>query len=253
MCLISFSWQNHPQYKLILVANRDEFYQRKTQAANFWSENPQILAGKDLEAGGTWMGIHKNGRFSALTNYRDLANLRADAPSRGQLTANFLQSQITAKAYLESISPEAARFNGYNIIVGNLDELFYFSNYQNQIRELPAGLYGLSNHLLNTDWFKVKKAKSKLAENIEHNQLDINYLLDSMADREIPNDEQVQRTGLPIERERMLSPMFIQSTEYGTCCSTVVLVNWNNEVSFTERVYNHSQKPYFQQTFEFKV
>lgn len=253
MCLISFSWQNHPEYKLILVANRDEFYRRKTQVANFWEENPQILAGKDLEAGGTWMGIHKNGRFSALTNYRDIANLRANAPSRGQLTTNFLQNQVSPEAYLQSILPKAEQFNGFNILVGNLDELYYFSNYENQIKKLSAGLYGLSNHLLDTDWFKVKKAKLKLAKNIEHNQLNINNLLDLMWDKEIPEDEMVQQTGLSLERERMLSPMFIQSPDYGTCCTSVLLVNWNNEISFTERVYNHPQKPYFQQTFEFKV
>jgi uncharacterized protein with NRDE domain len=255
VCLIAFNWQNHPKYKLIVVANRDEFYARKTQSAHFWQEDSHLLAGKDLEAGGTWLGIHQNGKFAALTNYRDLANLKTQAPSRGYLTADFLLQFHTLPTYLQNIAPRAATYNGYNLLTGNLsaNELYYFSNYQNQIRKLTQGLYGLSNHLLDTEWYKVQQVKTKLAQALAQNQVSAGELLTLMHDSVIPPDSQVQQTGLSLEKERMLSPMFIQSPDYGTCSTAVVLVDWQNRVEFTERLYNTPTREPVEQTFRFEI
>jgi uncharacterized protein with NRDE domain len=253
MCLIAFNWNNHPQYKLMVIANRDEFYKRKTQSAHFWDENPALLAGKDLEAGGTWLGFHQSGRWSALTNYRDIANLKAVAPSRGMLTTNFTVADIHPEDYLKTIAPHADEYNGFNLLVGTLDELYYFSNYQNEIRKLEAGLYGLSNHLLDTNWYKVEKIKQNFSQAIQSNRLKTSDLLELLYNPEKPTDNRVQQTGLPFERERMLSPMFIESPEYGTCSSAVILLDYDNQVTFHERLYNAADKQVKEQIFRFKV
>lgn len=253
MCLIAFSWNQHPNYKLILVANRDEFYKRKTQAAHFWEENPNILAGKDLEAGGTWMGFNKGGKFAALTNYRDIQNLKSVAPSRGDLTTQFLDKKLQPYDYLESIAENAYQYNGFNLLVSDLKEMYYFSNYQNQIRRLDAGLYGLSNHLLDTDWYKVVQLKAKLLEAIQSPEIDIATLLDVLHNPDKPEDAFVQQTGLSMDRERMLSSMFIESEDYGTCSSSVVLIDYSDRISFTERIYNTNDKQVNEQNFMFEV
>jgi uncharacterized protein with NRDE domain len=253
MCLIALSWQQHPQYKLILVANRDEFYRRKTLQAHYWSDNPSILAGKDLEAGGTWMGVCQNGKFTALTNYRDIQNLNPQAISRGNLTAQYLQSDLAPFEYLKGIAMESKQYNGFNLLVGDERNLYYYSNYEGQVRQLKAGVYGLSNHLLDTAWYKVKKLKMKFKEYLQENQVQVSELLDLMHDTEKPADSEVQQTGLDMERERMLSPMFIESAEYGTCSSTVLLIDYDNRVQFTERVYETAYRAASEQTFRFEI
>ncbi|MDX2305337.1 MAG: NRDE family protein [Microscillaceae bacterium] len=254
MCLIGFNWKNHATYKLILLANRDEFYQRKTAAAHFWEDYPGILAGRDLEAGGTWMGIHTQGRFTALTNYRDLKNLKAAAPSRGDLTVNFLKTDISPKLYLEQIAPQADAYNGFNLLVGTLDELYYFSNYENKIRGLKPGLYGLSNHLLDTPWYKVQKIKDKLSEELQKDSIDIEMLLKALYDLEKPKTAQIQQTGLPQEQEKMLSSVFIESPHYGTHASSIWLLDYDNRLTFIERRYHNQDHPgkVTEQQFELK-
>ena len=250
MCLIAFNWNNHPTYKLILIANRDEFYHRKTRSVHFWEDNPNILAGKDLEAGGTWMGVSKKGKFTALTNYRDIANLKTEAPSRGMLTMDYLNNGQHPKDYLAEKAPDAKAYNGFNLLTGTSDELFYFSNYENKIRKLESGLYGLSNHLLNTPWYKVEKVKQKLSESIQKNSIDVQILLNLLNDPEKPEDSLVQQTGLPMDKEKMLSSMFIESPDYGTRCSSVLLIDYNNHVSFTEKIYSKDQEKTEENTFE---
>ncbi len=236
MCLIVFSWKQHPDYQLIVAANRDEFYARPTLQAHIWETNPLLIAGKDLQAQGTWIGITTSQRFAALTNYRDLANLKAEAPSRGELTTNFLLGQDSPKEYLEKLQTSAKSYNGFNLLVGTVEELYYFSNYENKIRKLEAGLYGLSNHLLDTDWFKVKRAKEKFAKTIQ-TKFTADDLFQTMQDPTEAQHDQIQQTGLSQEKEKMLSSMFIQSPQYGTCCSTVIL-NSNQEINFWERNHN---------------
>jgi len=253
MCLIGFSWKNHPRYKLILVANRDEFYERKTAAAHFWEDIPYVLAGKDLEGGGTWLGISKQGQFTALTNYRDIENTKEDAPTRGLLTLDFLQTELPPAIYAALLEPHGHKYNGFNILLGDLDTLCYLSNYGNGIEILEPGLYGLSNHLLDTKWNKVKKLKEKLAIELSDSEPDTNRLLDLMHDLEVPDDEDIQQTGLSMEQERLLSSMFIESSKYGTHSTTVIMIDYDHNIRFTERVYSNDYRDAEEQTFTFKV
>ena len=253
MCLLTFAWKTHPQYKLIFASNRDEFYQRNTAPAQYWDNAPNVLAGKDLEAGGTWMGINKNGRFTALTNYRDLENIKSQAPSRGQLTLDYLQGSEAPQAYLEDIFSNIDAYNGFNLLAGTPEDIYYLSNYEHKIRKLEPGIYGLSNALLDSDWFKVNRLKTKFTEVIQQADFSTQTLLDTLYDTTKPNDDQVQQTGLPMDRERMLSSMFIESPNYGTCSSAIVLMDYNHQVSFVERVYNTGNGAVKEQNFSFKV
>lgn len=253
MCLLTFAWKTHPQYKLIFASNRDEFYQRNTAPAQYWDSTPNVLAGKDLEAGGTWMGINKNGRFTALTNYRDLKNLKTQAPSRGMLTLDYLQGHESPEEYLEQIFKNIDAYNGFNLLAGTPEDIYYLSNYEHKIRKLEAGIYGLSNALLDSDWFKVNRLKTKFNEIIQQADFTTQTLLDTLQDTTKPSDDQVQQTGLPMDKERMLSSMFIESPNYGTCSSAVILMDYDNQVSFVERVYNTGNDEVKEQSFSFKA
>ncbi|NBW37423.1 MAG: NRDE family protein [Cytophagia bacterium] len=253
MCLIFLSLNNHPKYKLIVAANRDEFYQRKTAAAEFWSDHPEILGGRDLEASGTWMAMHKNGRIAMVTNYRDLKNLKQTAPSRGALVSDFLLTDITAEAYLRTIEPKADAYNGFNLLVGNVDALYYLSNYKQGIEKLNAGIHGLSNALLNTPWPKVEKGKEYFASLIKNEDIDPEVLFKMLYNEERASDNLLPDTGVGLERERMLSSMFIKSPNYGTRCSTVVLVDHHNHVQYHERVYDLQTFAHDTRTYELTV
>ncbi|MCC5944806.1 MAG: NRDE family protein [Bernardetiaceae bacterium] len=241
MCLIAFQWKKHTQYKLILIANRDEFYNRPTQPAHFWASPPDLLAGKDLEAGGTWMGVSKKGKFAALTNYRDLENIKENAPSRGHLVLDYFRTSERATAYLSQIATKAEAYNGFNLLLLEADELYYFSNYQNQIQNLQPGLYGLSNHLLDSDWYKVRKAKQGLEAITQNPYFDKNELFKLFKDRSQPEDKQVQQTGLPLEKEKMLSSMCIVSPDYGTCSSSLLLIDYEDNMYYEERQHLKKQ------------
>lgn len=235
MCLIVFSYKQHPRYPLIFAANRDEHYERPSRAAQFWNKNPNILAGKDLKAGGTWMGVNKKGEFSAITNYRDPDIDKEDPPSRGKLVLNFLKTDENAQEYLSTLQPRANQYMGFNLLVGSLDQLGYYSNQQDDILFLDSGLYGLSNHLLETPWPKVRLAKRKLQSLMSDGSIAPKPLFDLLADdREAPYEE-LPDTGIPKEVEKKVSPIFIKSNGYGTRCSTVLLIDHNGEVTFAER------------------
>jgi uncharacterized protein with NRDE domain len=154
MCLIVFANNISDDYKLIFAANRDEFYDRPTEQADFWDEHPDLLAGKDLQAGGTWLGITKKGKFAAITNFRDLKNIKNDAPSRGNLTLNFLLSDISPKEYYDKLKPTLNNYNGFNLLFGFVDDLQYFSNKTEGLKKLESGIHGISNAVLNTPWQK---------------------------------------------------------------------------------------------------
>ena|SRR5688500_8435705 len=162
MCLIFIAVKNHSRYKLIVAANRDEFYKRRTAPASFWKDHPEILGGRDLEASGTWLGMTKNGRICMVTNFRDLRNINPNAPSRGKLVTDFLLDKIPAEAYLQKVEAYAKKYNGFSLIAGTVDSLHYFSNYKDGLILLNSGLFGLSNHLLETPWPKVEKGKKEI-------------------------------------------------------------------------------------------
>src|SRR5690606_7488949 len=162
MCLIFLSLRNHTKYKLVVAANRDEAYDRPTSPAAFWDDHPQILAGRDLVAMGTWLGVTTTGRIAMVTNFRDLRNIRDNAPSRGQLVTGFLLEKMSGEDYLKRLEPRAREYNGFSLIAGSVDSLYYLSNYKVGIIQLNSGLFGLSNHLLETPWPKVEEGKRKI-------------------------------------------------------------------------------------------
>lgn len=242
MCLIIFAYKSHPKYSLILAANRDEFYSRPTAIANFWEDAPQILAGRDLAAGGTWLGITKTGRFTAITNYRD-PFAESGIKSRGLLTKNFLEGQDLPENYLQKIEIEKNEYSGFNLLVGAFGEeqkdMFYFSNRDaGGIKELSAGIYGLSNHLLDTDWHKVETSKKRFTSFIKNSEdFSSEDLFEILSDSSPAPEEKLPETGVGIEKERILSSPFIKTEIYGTRASTFLTIDYENQVNFVEKTF----------------
>ncbi len=251
MCLIFISLKRHPQYKLIVAANRDEFYHRRTAPAHFWDDHPEIVGGRDLEAGGTWLGLSKGGRIAMVTNYRDLSNIKSNAPSRGQLVTNALLTEKTTDEFLREVEPRAKDFNGFNLIAGTPDDLWYLSNYAERVQKLEPGIYGLSNHLLDTPWPKVHKGKAAFSELIA-GDFAPGDLFSMLYNHDVARDADLPETGVGLERERALSAMFIKSPGYGTRSSTVILVDHAGEVFFNERVFDLETFRFTENTFTFK-
>jgi len=238
MCLILIAVDSHPLYSLIVAANRDEFYARPTAPAEFWSDAPSILAGRDLLAGGTWLGIDRHGRFAAVTNYRQGQREPPAPRSRGRLVSDFLITEAEPAAYMERLEREADRYNGFNLIAGHARELRYFSNREGVGRALPPGVYGLSNHLLDTPWPKVAAGKSALEALVRTDAPElIEALFALLSDRRRAADDLLPQTGLDQDWERLLSSAFIVSDTYGTRSSTVVLVGRDHRAIFVERSY----------------
>ena len=237
VCLVFIALTNHPQYKVIVAANRDEFYERKTAPAAFWGDQPEIVGGRDLEAAGTWMAMNTNGKIALVTNYRDPANINPQAPSRGKLVSDFLTSNLNAEQYLRELEPKASQYNGFNLLVGQLDEWWYLSNYKKGIQKLEPGTYGLSNHLLETPWPKVVHGKKKFSSLLEFD-VQPEQLFKMLYDEKRAEDQALPDTGIGLERERALSSMFIKTKGYGTRCSTILLVDTENRVQYYERTYN---------------
>jgi uncharacterized protein with NRDE domain len=253
MCLIFLSLNNHPNYKLIVAANRDEFYARKTAPTHFWEDNPNILGGRDLEASGTWMAMNKIGKISLVTNYRDPAHINPTAPSRGQLVTDFLINKDSPEAYLQKVRTHASEYNGFNLLTGNPGELFYLSNYKSGIQKLESGIYGLSNHLLDTPWPKVEQGKDKFSRAISKSVIEPEVLFEMLYDEKRAEDQLLPDTGIGLERERALSSMFIKTNGYGTRCSTVVLIDRQNNVLYSERTYNVATFEHNTLSFQFQI
>ena len=238
MCLILFAHQCHPEYKLIVAANRDEFYERPTLPAGWWDEHPDLLAGKDLVGKGSWFGITRTGRFAAITNIREPDRFDKNAPSRGPLVTNFLTGNMPPAEYAAGLLQHSEAYNGFNLLVGDLEDLYYVSNRKAAVEKLPAGIFGLSNDLLDTPWPKVENGKRNLKNLIRGGGYpDPNKLLDQLYDRNIAPDAELPKTGVPLEWERSLSAVFIESPRYGTRCSTILLINSDKEVFFKEKGY----------------
>ncbi len=253
MCLIFLALNHHPTYKLIVAANRDEFYARKTAPAQFWDDYPHILGGRDLEAAGTWMAMNKNGKISLVTNYRDPVNINPNAPSRGQLVSDFLVNGDTPEEYLNRVSQRATQYNGFNLLAGYPDALWYLSNYKQGIQKLESGVYGLSNHLLDTPWPKVHRGKEKFGSAISESDIEPDTLFELLYDEQRAEDKLLPDTGIGLDRERALSSMFIKTNGYGTRCSTVILVSHDNQVLFSERVYDLDTFAHQTNRFQFTI
>jgi uncharacterized protein with NRDE domain len=235
MCLILIAYQSHPSYPLVVVANRDEFYQRPTRDAAFWPEDEQLLAGKDLEGGGTWLGVHRGGRFAAITNHRSPGDPPPAARSRGQIPLDFLRGDRDAAEYATDLLQTGETYAGFNLLLHDDTGLYYCSNISGKLQPLAAGIYGLSNAQLDTPWPKVEQGRSNISELLSRDRLDLEELAGTLANRQYPDDELLPDTGVGLEAERWLAAQFIHSDTYGTRATTCMTLNNNGEVDFLEQ------------------
>lgn len=233
MCLILVAWQVLPELPLVVAANRDEFFARPTAAAALWPDGIPFVAGRDLEAGGTWLGIGAAGRFAAVTNVREPGK-PAGAQSRGELPRDFLLGSASAAEFSSGIDMNA--FSGFNLLLGDGRELWYCSNRADAPCRLQPGIYGVSNHLLDTPWPKLASSKQRFAEALSALPAEAGFF-DLLADEEIVPDSALPTTGVPLEWERCLSAVFVRSPDYGTRASTLVSVDTNGTGTLTERSF----------------
>ncbi|MGV8059272.1 MAG: NRDE family protein [Smithellaceae bacterium] len=253
MCLILFAYKIHPTYPLIVAANRDEFYDRRSSPVEFWEDAPQILAGRDLKAGGTWLGITREGKFAAITNYRDPVAFKTRAPSRGKLIKNFLRGSSSAADYVNKISKQAGLYNGFNLICADKADLFVYSN-RADMQKLTAGIYSLSNRFLDTPWPKMVRGKKALAAAMTERGPALEAALFTiLANRKIAPDNKLPSTGVGVEWERLLSSIFIESPSYGTRSSTVLLIGKNRWVKFVEKVFDGKPEPWIESRISFQL
>ncbi len=237
MCLIVLAWRTHPGYRLIVAANRDEYFGRPAAPAGFWDDHPSVLAGRDLEAGGTWLGITLDGRFAALTNYRNPADKKTGAPSRGALVSEFLTGKMTPLEYLQGVERRAVKYNGFSLLVGHTTSLYFLSNRGGHVTRVDPGIHGLSNHLLDTPWPKVEKSKAKLAKQLEK-PFDAAEAFRLLDDTERAPSTTLPSTGVSLELEERLSAIRILAVGgYGTRCSTVLSLGEGGKIEFHERSY----------------
>lgn len=253
MCLILFAYQHHPNYPLIIAANRDEYYARPTAPAQYWNDAPHILAGRDLKERGTWMGVTVHGQVAALTNYRDPLRHCPTAVSRGHLVSNFLRSNAAPADYLQAVVGQAEQYNGFNLLVGHYRSLWYYSNRQGEIQQLQPGVYGMSNHLLNTPWPKLESGRQQLAQCLAQTDIAEEDLWSILASRQQPPDDELPATGVGLEWERRLAPAFIISPEYGTRSSTILLIDNNDQVKLIERTYHPTHSSWQEVSYKFKI
>lgn len=243
MCFVVFAYRTHPRYPLVMATNRDEFYARPTAAAAFWDDHPEVLAGCDLKAGGTWMGVTRTGRYAALTNIREPESYRPDAPSRGAIVRTYLTGHEAPRAYLERLRAGVGRYNGFNLLAGDLEELYYFNNREGGVHALAPGLYGLSNDRLDTPWPKVENGRQRLATLLHQDDPTPEALLGLLADEQPAPASALPDTGVGAEWERALSSIFIRTPAYGTRASTLLLIDYEGRVTFVERTHAPGEEP----------
>ncbi|AZP13605.1 NRDE family protein [Undibacterium parvum] len=245
MCLIVFAWKLIPATPLIAASNRDEYYERPSAAAAVWENSPQIFAGRDLRSGGTWMGLTNGNssdtsqrKFAAITNIRAPSETRAEAASRGELVANYLGGNLSARAYVDTIRPQAHLYNGFNLLLADQDDLIWFSNRnQDDVRNgqpLAAGIYGLSNASLDTPWSKVVKTKAEFASLICQQAPDQAYF-EMLSNTTPAPDCRLPDTGISLAMERLLSAACIESPNYGTRVSTLVKMHAEQPAQLIEK------------------
>lgn len=240
MCLLLFSYKMHPDYRLIVAANRDEFYNRPTAPLAYWPDHPNVLAGRDLKGSGTWLGITRSGRIAAITNYREPAAHMENAPSRGLLISDFLTGNASLKQYLKAVSKKSRAYNGFNLIAGDPSGLLYYSNRDTRVRHLQPGLYGISNHLIDTAWPKIQRGKDLLQGQLSGGEkFNIEKIWKILSDRSQPADDELPDTGVGLQWERILAPLFITSPDYGTRSSSIVLIEYSGRTTFMERTFEN--------------
>lgn len=237
MCLIVFAWRPTHALPLIVAANRDEFHARPSQPLGYWDDAPHIVAGRDLQAGGTWMGVGPAGRFAALTNIRAPGS-PLGTRSRGELPERFLRGQLSPEAYLVELAGNLQHYSGFNLLVGDAHELWYLNSHTGIPEQLSAGVYGLSNAALNTPWPKLVRARSALHECLGAPKAD--DLLQLLSDAQLAADTDLPSTGVPYEWEKRLSAVFIASADYGTLASTALIRRADGSADIIERRFGPS-------------
>ena len=238
MCLILLATRAHTRFPLIVAANRDEAYARPAARAAFWSDHPAIYGGRDLEQGGTWLGISSSGRFAAITNYRQGQRLDHAPRSRGAITRDYLAGTEDAGRYLEGLEPSRNEYRGFSLIAGTPERLFFYSNRAHGVQPIAPGVHGLSNRLLNEPWPKVLNGISVLSSLLGSDESEISgRLFELLADRVPAPDHLLPSTGIARERERALSAAFIPGETYGTRASTVILIGTDGETIYSERTF----------------
>ena len=251
MCLVVFAWKAHPDYQLVLAANRDEFHRRPSQELHHWPDRPGVLAGRDLRAGGSWLAMHENGRFATVTNYREMARTEASLESRGALVTDFVSGAASAGAFATSINGD--RFAGFSLLAADGDDLYYVSNRGDAPQRLDPGVYGLSNASLDTPWPKVLRSQDALRRLLESGPINETSLFRLMADRTCVPVSEVDSEHLPFIVARAISAPFIVTPDYGTRCSTVLL--WSNQgsVKLSERRFDANGNSEGESRFSFSL
>ena len=253
MCLIILSYKVHDRYPLILAANRDEFYERPSAPVSLWEDAVGVIAGRDLQRGGTWLGIKKTGSIAMLTNYREPTPFGRNAPSRGWLVKDFLLSDYDPESYIEAITAKKDQYNGFNMIIGDIDRLFYFSN-RGEMCKLSPGLYGLSNRLLDTPWPKTERGKKAMESLLAGKDDPLpEEIFAILKDRSKPDDSELPDTGVGLKWERILSSIFITSPIYGTRSSSVIMIDRRKHCVFIERVFDAHPEPWIEAKFDFRL
>jgi uncharacterized protein with NRDE domain len=243
MCVLFFAYDHHPRYRLVFAGNRDEFYGRPAAPAAPWPECDGLVAGRDLEAGGTWLGARGAGRWAVVTNVRDLPAHRPGARSRGALVSDFLCSGASAADYAATVFAARATYNPFNLLVDDGAALWYVSSHTETAAALAPGVYGLSNGTLGVRWPKVERGLARFERLLDDAPVEPEPLLDLLADRATAPDDRLPDTGVGLARERMLSALFIASPDYGTRASTVVLLERVGGGCFVERTFGPGGTP----------
>lgn len=254
MCLILFAHHVHPDFPLVLASNRDEFFSRPAAAAGYWTDAPDVLGGRDLKKGGAWMGVTRTGRWAAVTNYRDGTQPHAGTRSRGELVASYLTGEASAWSHAETAARSASAYAGFNLLLGDESGLYYVAHGSVQPRRLGPGIYGLSNHLLDSAWPKVERGKRGFEKILGTEPADLeDELLTLLADRQLAEDHLLPQTGIDQEWEKFLSAAFIAAPGYGTRASSVLLIGGDGEIRFRERSFGENGDLREDRAFRFTI
>lgn len=239
MCLAALAWNAHPRWRAVVVANRDEFHARPAATLGAWPDATEVLAGRDLQAGGTWFGLARDRRFGLITNFRELARPRPSAPSRGRLIVDYLRTSRPAEPFLESMADDSTGYAGFNLLLADAETLWYASNRAEPFaRPLAAGIHALSNHVLDTPWPKLQRLRHALEAWVAAGTDDMTPLWDALADRQLADHQDLPSTGLTPEWEHLLSAPFVHHPEYGTRSSSILCIAHDGRVHFEERSFD---------------
>ena len=259
MCVVYLAYKQHKEIPLLILSNRDEFYNRPTEPAHYWSKNSKILGGQDIEAKGTWLACRQDGAWAIITNYRD-PNWQVKMPrSRGLLVRDYIESYDKPENFLKYLKKDKYSYLGYNLLFGKLTDIYYYNNKEKESQKLEPALYGLSNHLLDTPWPKVLDGKRELENILKEEKfikggtLDPAPFFSFLQNSELAEDNRLPQTGVSLEWERVLSSRFIRSKEYGTRTSTLIWLDLEQNLNFLELNYDREGQSLEEHAFSYKV